>query len=60
MPYLSDPQRNLLAPAGGPHPRNGATVPTSQQAPFVNAACWGWALNGEYVNADDPYAATTI
>ncbi len=60
MPYLSDTQRNLLAPAGQPHPRNGATVPTSQQAPFVNAACWGWALNGEYVNADDPYAATTI
>ncbi len=61
MPYyLTDPQRNLLAPAHGAHPRNGATVPTSDQAPFVNAACWGWALNGEYVNADDPYAATTI
>ncbi len=60
MPYLSDAQRNLLAPAYGDHPRDGATVPTSDQAPFVTAACWGWALNGEYVNANDAYAATTI
>lgn len=60
MPYLSDAQRNVLAPAYGDHPRNGATVPTSDQAPFVTAACWGWALNGEYVNANDPYSATTI
>ena len=55
--YLTDAQRNLLAPAVGDHPRDGATVPTTNQTPFVNAACWGWALNGEYVNADDPYAA---
>src|SRR3989344_5284753 len=46
MPYLSDTQRNLLAPAGQPHPRNGATVPTSQQAPFVNGA---FVFNAERV-----------
>ncbi len=60
MPYLSDAQRNLLAPAQGAHQRDGATVPTSNHAPFVNVACWGWALEGEYVNVNEMYAATTI
>jgi hypothetical protein len=60
MPYLSDPQRNLLAPAGEDHPRDGETVLTSDREPFVNSACWGWALNGEYESADNAYTATTI
>lgn len=60
MPYLSEAQRNLLAPAHADHPRDGAMVPTSDQAPFVNAACWGWALTGEYEHADNAYTATTI
>ncbi|WP_411878051.1 hypothetical protein [Polaromonas sp. YR568] len=60
MPYLSNAQRNLLAPAGEDHPRDGETVPTSDQAPFVYAACWGWALTGEYESADNAYTAATI
>lgn len=60
MPYLSNAQRNLLAPAGADHPRDGETVPTSDQEPFVNSACWGWALTGEYESADNAYTATTI
>jgi len=60
MTYLSEAQRNLLAPAYGNHPRDGATVPTSNQEPFVNAACWGWALTGEYEHADNAYTAVTI
>lgn len=60
MPYLSDAQRNLLAPAYGAHPRDGAMVPTSNQSPFVDAACWGWALTGEYEHADNAYTAVTI
>ncbi len=56
MPYLIDTQRNLLAPLGSLHPRGGITVPTTSQALFLNAACGGWALNSEYLNADDSYA----
>ncbi len=59
MAYLSNAQRNLLAPAG-PHPRNGATVPTSDQPPFVNAACWAWALSGAYENVGGAFTANTI
>ncbi|WP_411882538.1 hypothetical protein [Polaromonas sp. YR568] len=60
MPYLSNAQRNLLAPAGEDHPRDGETVPTSDQVPFANAACWGWALTGEYESVDNAYTAATI
>ncbi|MGM9514793.1 hypothetical protein ACS5PK_11115 [Roseateles sp. DB2] len=60
MPELSNAQRALLAPQGGEHPRDGAIVPTSNNAPFVNAACWGWALTGEYEHADNAYTAVTI
>jgi len=60
MPYLSNAQRNLLAPAGEDHPRDGETVPTSDQAPFIYTACWGWALTGEYESADNAYTAPTI
>lgn len=60
MPYLSNAQRARLAPQGGDHPRNGYLVPTSDLAPFVNAACWGWALTGEYEHADNDFTAVTI
>lgn len=60
MPYLSEAQRNLLAPAEGPHPRNGLTVPVSDQEPFVVAPAWAWALCGEYTSIDDPYSAPTV
>lgn len=60
MPCLSNAQRNLLAPAGEDHPRDGETVPTSEQAPFIYTACWGWALTGEYESADNAYTAPTI
>jgi hypothetical protein len=60
MPYLSDAQRNLLAPAVGAHPRNGSTVPGTDQPPLYNAACWAWALVGEYENVDGAFTANTI
>lgn len=60
MPYLSNAQRNLLAPAGEDHPERGEMVPTSDQAPFIYTACWGWALTGEYESADNVYTAPTI
>ena len=60
MPYLSNAQRNLLAPAGEDHPRDGEIVPTSDQPPFIFSACWGWALTGEYESADNAYTAPTI
>jgi hypothetical protein len=60
MPTLSDAQRNLLAPAGEDHPRDGEIVPTSDQPSFTYAACWGWALTGEYESADNAYTAPTI
>lgn len=60
MPYLTDAQRSLLAPASGPSPTQGMPVPTSNQAPFLNANSPSWALAGEYQNVDDPYTASTI
>ena len=60
MPTLTPAQRNLLAPAGEDHPERGEMVPTSNQAPFYNAACWGWALTGAYENVDNAYTAPTI
>lgn len=60
MPRLSDAQRNLLAPAGEDHPRDGEIVPTSDQPPFIFSACWGWALTGEYESADNAYTAPSI
>lgn len=60
MPYLSDARRDLLAPAAGPHPREGQTVPNTSAAPFLNAACWAWALNGEYLDENNPFTANTI
>ena len=60
MPALTPAQRNLLAPAGEEHPERGQLVPTSDWAPFSSAACWSWALTGEYDNADDLFTATHI
>jgi hypothetical protein len=35
MPYLSNAQRKLPAPAGEDHPRDGEIVPGPDQAPFI-------------------------
>lgn len=60
MPYLTIEQRNLLAPANLPHPRDGEVVPTTDQGQFLEAACWAWALVGEYEHVDNPFSANTI
>lgn len=60
MPYLTNQVRNLLAPAAGPHPERGSTVPTSNQNPFLQAACWAWALVGTNEASDNPFSAPTI
>lgn len=60
MPYLTDAQRAVLAPQNGDHPRDGEEVPDTDQPPFSNAACWGWALTGEYEDANNDYTAVTL
>jgi len=63
MPYLSDAQRDLLSPTSPPAAvatRNGLLVPTTNAGSFLNAACWAWALVGEYENVGNPFSANTI
>ena len=60
MAYLTDAQRNILAPAHAAHPRDGALVAGSNAGQFATAACWCWALCGDYEHVDGPYTAVTI
>jgi hypothetical protein len=35
-------------------------VPNSNQSPFLDAACWAWALAGEYENVENAYTVPTV